>query len=133
MHFTAMASLHIAGTIAWNPTLLGMGVVLCIACGTLAVGRARNEGRNVQFIAPLLLAAGICIMHFVGMAAIAITPSTTIPIPPKMIDPTILGYFVGAMTMLLVGTGVATTMIARGARKEAQTQLRTSPTLRSRG
>ena len=63
-------------------------------------------------------------MHFVGMAAIAITPSTTIPIPPKTIDPTILGYFVAAMTMLLVGTGVATTMIARGARKEAQTQLR---------
>ena len=29
-----------------------------------------------------------------------------------------------AMVLLLVGTGVATTMIARGARKEAQTQLR---------
>ena len=63
-------------------------------------------------------------MHFVGMAAIAITPNTTIPIPAKTIDPTILGYFVAAMTMLLVGTGAATTMIARGARKEAQTQLR---------
>ena len=63
-------------------------------------------------------------MHFVGMAAITITPNTTIPIPPKTIDPTILGYFVGAMVMLLIGTGVATTMIARGARKEAQTQLK---------
>ena len=94
-----------------------MGVVLCIACGALAIGRARNEGRNVQFIAPLLLAGGVCIMHFVGMAAITITPNTTIPIPPKTIDPTILGYFVGAMTMLLMGTGVATMMIARGARQ----------------
>ena len=63
-------------------------------------------------------------MHFVGMAAIQISPSTTIPIPPKMIEPAILGYFVAAMAMLLVGTGIATTMIARGARKEAQTQLR---------
>ena len=45
-------------------------------------------------------------------------------IPTGTIDPTILGYFVGAMTMLLVGTGAATTMIARGARKEAQTQLK---------
>ncbi len=124
MHFTAMASLHIAGKISYNPTLLFMGAVLCVACTTLAVGRARTEGRNVQIIAPLLLAAGLCVMHFVGMAAITITPSTTIPIPPQTIDPTILGYFVAAMVMLLIGTGVATTMIARGARKEAQTQLK---------
>ena len=124
MHFTAMASLKIAGKITWNPTLLAMGAVLCITCGILALMRTRAEGRNVQFIAPILLAAGICIMHFVGMAAIDIMPNTTIPIPPKTIDPTILGYFVAAMTMLLIGTGAATTMIARGARKEAQTQLR---------
>ena len=124
MHFTAMNSLRIAGTIVWNPTLLAMGAILCIACGTLAVGRARNEGRNVQFIAPLLLAAGISIMHFVGMAAISISSNAAVPIPPKILDPTILGYFVGAMTMLLVCTGIATMMIARGARKEAQTQLK---------
>ncbi len=124
MHFTAMSSLHIAGIIAWNPVTIAMGVVLCTTCGVLSVGRAHTEGRNVQVIAPLFLAAGICIMHFVGMAAIQIAPSTTIPIPAKTIDPTILGYFVTAMALLLIGTGVATTMIARGARKEAQTQLR---------
>jgi diguanylate cyclase (GGDEF)-like protein len=124
LHFTAMASLKIAGKIAWNPTLLFMGAVLCVTAAILAFGRTRREGRNVQVVAPLLLAAGICIMHFVGMAAISITPSTSIPIEGKIIDSTVLGYFVGAMVMLLVGTGAATTMIARGARKEAQTQLR---------
>jgi diguanylate cyclase (GGDEF)-like protein len=124
LHFTAMGSLRVAGKIAWDPTLLFVGAVLCIACGSLAIGRASKEGRNVQLIAPLLLTAGILVMHFLGMAAITISPSTTIPIPPKTIDPTILGYFVGAMVMLLVGTGIATMMIARGARREAQTQLR---------
>jgi diguanylate cyclase len=124
MHFTAMASLHLGGKIVWNTTLVGMGVVLCVTCATLALARTRTEGRNVQYIAPLLMAAGICIMHFVGMAAITITPSTTIPIPPKTVDPTVLGYFVAAMVLLLVCTGAATMMIARGARKEAQTQLR---------
>ncbi len=124
LHFTAMASLRIAGQIEWNVTLVFMGAVLCITASTLAIARARNEGRNVQIIAPLLLAAGLVIMHFVGMAAITITPNTTIPIPSKSIDPTVLGYFVAAMVMLLIGTGVATTLIARGARIEAQTQLR---------
>jgi NO-binding membrane sensor protein with MHYT domain len=123
-HFTSLASMHTAAKITSNPTLLTMGAVLCVACGMLAVGRARNEGRNVQFIAPVLMAAGIAIMHFVGMAAIDLTPDASIRMPMGTIDPTILGYFVGAMTMLLVGTGAATTVIARGARKEAQTQLK---------
>ena len=124
LHFTAMASLHVTGKITWNPTLVAAGVVLCAAAGALAVSRARHEGRNVQFISPMLLTAGISVMHFVGMVAITITPSTTIPIPPKMIDPTVLGYFVAAMVLLLLGTGIATTMIARGARIQAQTQLK---------
>jgi diguanylate cyclase (GGDEF)-like protein len=124
VHFVAMASLHVGGEVTWNATLIGMGVVLCITAAALAVGRSRKEGLNVQIIAPLLLAAGILIMHFVGIAAITITPSATIAIPPDSIDPTILGYFVAAMVLLLLGTGVATTMIARGARLEAQTQLK---------
>jgi diguanylate cyclase (GGDEF)-like protein len=124
MHFVAMASLRIGGLIEWNPVTTTMGVVLCTTAGALAIARARVEGRNVQIIAPVFLAAGISIMHFVGMAAINITPSTTIPIPPKMIDQATLGYFVAAMALLLVGTGVATTLIARGARKDAQTQLK---------
>ena len=39
---------------------------------------------------------------------------------------TVLGYFVAAMVLLLVCTGAATMMIARGARKEAQTQVLTT-------
>ena len=123
-HFTAMASVHMEGTLAWNNILVGMGIVLVAACGALAVGRARAEGRNVQVIAPIFLAAGICIMHFVGMAALSIAPSPGAAIPATVIDPAILGYFVTAMGLLLVSTGLATTMIARGARKEAQTQLK---------
>ena len=124
LHFTAMASLHVEGLITSNAALLTVGVVLATVCGALALARARHEGRNMQVIAPLILAAGMCVMHFMGMAAVEITPTTTIPIPPKVIEPAILGYFVGAMGFLLVCTGAATTLIARGARQEAQTQLR---------
>ena len=124
MHYIAMSSLKVTGLVAWNVTLAAMGVVLCTACTTLALGRARMEGRNIQVIAPLFLASGICVMHFVGMAAILIAPRASVSLPPKMIDPTILAYFVAAMVVLLVGVGVATSMIARGTRKDAQTQLK---------
>jgi diguanylate cyclase (GGDEF)-like protein len=124
MHFTSMASLRIAGVISWNPIVVGMGIVLCLTCATLAVARARTEGRNVQVIAPVLLASGICIMHFVGVAAIVIAPTAVTPDSGRLMEPSVLAYFVGAMTLLLVCTGVATALIARGARREAQTQLR---------
>lgn len=124
VHFTALASLYVAGTIAWNGALVLTGSVLCLASAALAIGRARNEGREVQVIAPLLLAGGILVMHFSGVAAMTITPSATLQIPPDTIDSTVLGYFVAAMGILIVGTGVATTLVARGARKETQAQLR---------
>jgi NO-binding membrane sensor protein with MHYT domain len=124
VHFTAMASLRVEGLITSNLYLTVMGLVLAAACGTCAIWRAKSEGRNVQLISPILLTAGICIMHFIGMVSIQIAPSTTIPIPPKVITPDILGYFVGAITLLIFGAGVAISMISRGAHRQAQAQLR---------
>jgi diguanylate cyclase (GGDEF)-like protein len=125
MHFTIMASIRVEGAITISNVMLAvMGTVLAMTCGSLALGRAKAEGRNVQVIAPIFLAAGISIMHFVGMASSTIRLSAATAIPMESIAPAILGFFVAAMTLLLVGTGIATTMIARGARKEAQTQLR---------
>jgi diguanylate cyclase (GGDEF)-like protein len=124
VHFTAMASLRVEGLVTSNFYVTFVGVVLATACGTCAIWRANTEGRNVQLISPVLLTAGICIMHFLGMASIGIAPSTTIPIPSKVIEPDILAYFVGAITILIFGAGVAITMISRGAHRQAQAQLR---------
>jgi diguanylate cyclase (GGDEF)-like protein len=123
-HFISLASVIIAGTLYVNPILTGTGVLLAVAGGALALGRGRDEGHNVHAIAPVLLAAGIAIVHFVGMAALGFMPDAAITIPNEAIDPTVLGFFVAAMVLLLVGTGFATIMIARGARKDAQTQLK---------
>ncbi len=118
------ATLQVAGTIRVDWISTGMGALLCVACCALAFRRASNEGRNVQFIAPVLLASGMAIMHFVAMRALTISPDPSRALPPTLIEPAVLGLFVTAMASLLVCTGVATTLIARGARKEAQTQLR---------
>ena len=124
VHFTAMASLRVEGLITSNLYLSVVGAGLATACGTCAIWRANAEGRNVQLISPILLTAGICVMQFIGMASIQIAPSTTIPIPPQVITPDILGYFVGAITLLIFGAGVAISMISRAAHRQAQAQLR---------
>ena len=123
MYLTAMQGLFMAATVEWNTGLQALGVVLAAACGSLALGRARAEGHNVQVIAPFFLAAAIAILQFTGTMALSIGPDAT-TIPPETIEPPILAFFVAAMALLLVGTGFATMMIARGARLEAQTQLR---------
>jgi predicted signal transduction protein with EAL and GGDEF domain len=124
MHFNATASIRLQGAVDVDMPLAAMGIVLATACGALALGRVRAEGRNVQVIAPMFLAAGICVVHLIGMAAMEISTDPSVAIPPQTIQPAILGFFATAMAMLLVGTGLATTLIARGARLEAQTQLR---------
>jgi len=123
-HTTVIHSIHLAGTIARQEVLLGLGAILATACGAVAIARTRREGRNVQIIAPLLLASGMLIVHFVGMAALSVAPSSATELPAQTLEPRILAYFVAAMAILLVGTGFATTLIARGARLQALTQLR---------
>jgi diguanylate cyclase (GGDEF)-like protein len=123
-YVTGLASLHVAGSLGMNWVLAATGAVLCIAGAALALGRARNEGRNVQVIAPILLACGMAVMHLVGMGALRISADAGSALPANALTPSVLGYFVAAMASLLMCTGLATTLIARGARREAQTQLR---------
>jgi NO-binding membrane sensor protein with MHYT domain len=124
VHLSAATSMRIQGTIEVSPLLVWTSMLLAAFCGALALGRARVEGRNVQFIAPMFLAAGICIVHFIGVVGMQIAIDPRVAIPTGTIAPPILGSFVTAMAMLLFGTGLATTLIARGARLQAQTQLR---------
>jgi NO-binding membrane sensor protein with MHYT domain len=123
-HLIGIASLHVAGSLGLNWVLAGTGAVLCMAGAALALDRARNEGRNVQVIAPILLACGMAVMHLVGMSALTLAADGGSTLPVNALTPSVLGYFVAAMAFLLMCTGLATTLIARGARKEAQTQLR---------
>jgi diguanylate cyclase (GGDEF)-like protein len=124
VHLSATASMWLHGTIEVSSALIWVSMLLAAFCGALALGRARVEGRNVQFIAPMFLAAGICIVHFIGVVGMQIAIDPRVAIPTGTIAPPILGSFVTAMAMLLFGTGLATTLIARGARLQAQTQLR---------
>ena len=70
MHYTGMAALRFPGTLAYRPDLWAASLGIAVTAATAALylaSRARVGGHNI--VAALVMAAAICGMHYVGMAA----------------------------------------------------------------
>ncbi|HEV2676534.1 MAG TPA: EAL domain-containing protein [Aliidongia sp.] len=108
MHYTGMTALELPGEQVYDPTLaivsliIGMG----LSAASTAVGFVqRGPARRV--VAALLLTLGICGLHFTGMAAVAILPDAAVPLPGETIDPFWLATAITAVTVLILGLGLA--------------------------
>ena len=124
MHLSSVTGLEIAGTIAWDDNLIIIGVVTGALLSALAFSFAVSGRKAMPVTAPLLLAASILALHFCFKASMRIELHPELRLHGQVIDATVLGYFVTAMIMLLVGTGLGAAMIARGVSREARAQLR---------
>jgi diguanylate cyclase (GGDEF)-like protein len=125
MHLVGMSGFQIAGSLAWDQPVAALGILGGCALSALAFAdRADESGPAVPITAPLALAASILLLHFMFVASMSVELQPDLRLLAKLIEPTILGYFVTAMIMLLVGTGLGATLIVRGAKMEARTQLR---------
>ena len=124
MHIVSISGLRVAGEISWDPYIMALAAFFAIGFGALALARARKEGCEIQAVAPLLLSVGILALYFISFAGVTLVSAPGDQLAATAIPPRLLGYFVAAMTLLLVGTGCATVMIARGALSTAQMQLR---------
>jgi len=81
MHYTGMAAMKMSGDIKYIPGIFILSVLVAIAAAGAALWIAfklsRNRGRYpnlYQIGAALILGAGICGMHYTGMAASLIIP-----------------------------------------------------------
>ncbi len=87
MHYTGMAAFEVAGTIAWDKTLVAASVLLGSVLGAGALWSAlRNSSLSSRLIGALVLTLAICSHHFTAMGAVAITPDSTILLPPSAIS-----------------------------------------------
>ncbi len=121
MHYTGMAALNVAGTIAWDPMFVIASILLGAVFAAIALPVAFGEAAARRRLAgALLLTLAICIHHFTAMAAVAITPDSTVE-PSALAVPShwlAIGVAVGCLAILLLA-GVALILDLRERRRMA--------------
>ncbi|HEY0683821.1 MAG TPA: MHYT domain-containing protein [Steroidobacter sp.] len=75
MHFVAMLGFNPGADVRFDVPLTLLSLVLPIGVTAFAFFSAAERGREYLFLGGLVMGAGICIMHYVGMAAV-ITQAT---------------------------------------------------------
>ncbi|HZF28378.1 MAG TPA: MHYT domain-containing protein [Gammaproteobacteria bacterium] len=77
MHFVGMLALSLPIDIAYNVTitLLSMAIAIVVSTFALHIASRQRVGRAALVGAGFAMGIGICAMHYVGMAAIEITPA----------------------------------------------------------
>ncbi len=105
MHYTGMAGYDVPGTLHWAPgwviASVGAGVLLTI----LSSHASWSRQPAVRRLAPTLLILGVCATHFLGMAAVSVTPD-----PLRQIRPGALSV----ETLLVLVTNAALLVLALG-------------------
>ncbi len=76
MHFVGMLALSLPIEIAYDvgTTLLSMVIAIVVSTFALHIASRKHVGRAALVSASFAMGIGICAMHYVGMAAIEITP-----------------------------------------------------------
>ncbi len=125
MHFTGMGAFEVGGQIAWEKDLVLASIVLGALLGaaaTLLAGASRTA--RDQAIGAGLLTLAICTMHFTAMGAVVITPDPTIAMPASTIPATLMGFGIAAASLLVIGTGMSTTLIEQSTEQQGYDRLR---------
>jgi diguanylate cyclase (GGDEF)-like protein/PAS domain S-box-containing protein len=103
MHYIGMDAMRIAGHNEFNPNFVIASLLLGAVLGGLAsVLGFKGFDVRCRLVAALVLTIGICAMHFTGMAATAVTPDPTVPVPEAAIEPATLSIAVASVTLVIL-------------------------------
>ena len=125
MHYTGMMAFAARGLVSWSSAYVAASVLFSVLFGALAFGRALSTGkRDTLWPATTLMVTTIVLLHFTGMAALAI-----VPVEPGLGQPDsqgatmIMAWAVAVVGMLVLGTGFATYVLDISARVASQRRL----------
>ena len=125
MHFTGMTAFYAGGTIHWDWSLVAASILLGALFAAVALNRAVYGARRWSWAqAGGLLALAICLMHFTAMGALHIAPNAGIQVPGQVMSNAGLGVALAAAALLVIGTGVATSLIDRRAGLASERRMR---------
>jgi diguanylate cyclase len=113
MHYTGMAALRVPGFVSYDPGLVALSFLFSIGFGGLALRVALQHQRPApRALGAVLLAIGICALHFTAMGAVELTPSPLVPLPEEgVIAPELLASAIGAVTVLLLGFSLSGSIV----------------------
>jgi len=124
MHYTGMMAYRVQGIVSWDLHYLVASIVLSVVFSAAALHVATRQGRDTTNVAALLLATGIVLLHFTGMAAFRVQPML---IEGSFSDPQALhalALAIVATAHVIVGTGLVSYLIDDSTRAEAVERLR---------
>jgi diguanylate cyclase (GGDEF)-like protein len=105
MHYIGMSAVIVAGTIVWDPVLVGASIAIGISLAAGAVWLQCRGPRRTPLWPALLLTLAICGLHFTAMAAASVYPDPRIEVPPEAIQSATLAIIVAAAALLLLAAG----------------------------
>ncbi|MFJ2029276.1 MHYT domain-containing protein [Streptosporangium sp. NPDC087985] len=75
MHYSGMFAMNMSAHVSYDPLFVGLSVVIAIAASTVALWfTQRVSGPLATAGAALIMASGVCGMHYVGMFAMEVQP-----------------------------------------------------------
>ncbi|MFN3745330.1 MAG: putative bifunctional diguanylate cyclase/phosphodiesterase [Hyphomicrobiaceae bacterium] len=112
MHYTGMMAYRVDGLVEWSAGYVIASVAMSVAFGALAVDQAvRRPWPFSHHLALGSFVLAVVSLHFTGMTALTVTPLVT---GAKIADPDVLALMaiaVAGVSLIIVGTGVATYVI----------------------
>src|SRR5579864_1015776 len=117
MHYVSMAAYHIRGLVEWDTTYVAASVASSVLLAIAALHTIMQTRRpHAVQIATAGFVLAIVAEHFIGMAAISVTP-----LAAKAANATVLeamAISIAGVALFIVGTGVASQMIDSRSRTE---------------
>ena len=107
MHYVGMsAMLHMH--IRYIPSLFSLSILIAIFASQTALWAMMRSGHNIflNMVSALVMGAGICGMHYVGMSAAVFYPEPHNISHSEIISPELLSFYIATMTILIVGIGL---------------------------
>ena len=111
MHYTGMAAIPILPPIRYDPVMFTVSVVVAVVVAYVALRLAFSlsgpTSRRKKLGAALIMAGGICAMHYTGMAAAIFAPDSICTVTPDAINNKWLAAVIAFNTLLVLLATVA--------------------------
>ncbi len=119
MHYVGMMAYHVTGIITWSTAYIVASVAIATALAALALHEAVHAPRRrSHLIAPALFLLAIFGLHFTGMAAIQVTPTSPDLASGAGAVFSSIAVAVAGVTLTVIGTCVVSHLIAEVATRE---------------